>query len=652
MQLAPPAAHRLRIPEQLAAVLVFSALAVWSTYPLILRPGDAVPGVDPGDNLASLWNTWSFHQAVQSGTPVYRTSGLFAPLGTQLSLHTHATTHSLLAWPWTLVTTVAAAHNLALLIGLTLNGICAFLLAHLVAGRFLPALAAGWIFAASGFVQVHLLGHMNLVHAWVLPLFALTLLRFTRRPTVLSAAGLGTAAAITLYTDYYFSIYCILIALTWASTRVLAASVEPSRRRFHGAGRLLLAIAALALVAAVAIGLSGGTVIEAAGVRVSLRSARNPLTVAWLLALAGAICLAPARPRVAWRGRPDRRFVMLTGVALVICAALTFPLGRALVEVIRAGDYASPRILWRSSPPGADIVTLVLGHPRHVLTGSYTTADYAALGIDVIEQSLWLGFAPMLMLVAWRRHWFPARDARIWLVLAVLFLVLSLGPFLRVAGRDTGVPLPHAALRYVPVVSNARMPGRAVVVVQLAVAMLLAVGWSRRRPPTVTSLGLLALVLLDAAPGPSALYRLPAADRVDAELSRASGSGAVVELPTGVRDGLGQVGDFDHRALVHQMTHGRPLAGGFVARLSPSIATHYEQDPVLRRFVQLSQPDGTAGVLPADMAVGAAARGLPFVVVSRDRLPEDRLSRAALESAGFRFVLADGTRELFASPLR
>ena len=100
------------------------------------------------------------------------------------------------------------------------------------------------------------------------------------------------------------------------------------------------------------------------------------------------------------------------------------------------------------------------------------------------------------------------------------------------------------------------------------------------------------------------------------------------------------------------MTHRHPLVGGFVARLSPSIGSHYQQDPVLRQFVLLSRPDGTTGVLPAGLAADAAARGLLFVIVNRDRLSEEHLSRSGLEAAGFRFVLADGTRQLFASSSR
>ena len=54
--------------------------------------------------------------------------------------------------------------------------------------------------------------------------------------------------------------------------------------------------------------------------------------------------------------------------------------------------------------------------------------------------------------------WMAERAARTWLLLGCVFLVWSAGPFLRVFGIDTGLPLPQVLLRYVPVVSNARIP--------------------------------------------------------------------------------------------------------------------------------------------------------------------------------------------------
>ncbi len=145
-------------------------------WPVLLARHSAVPGRDPGDNVAALWNVWWFVDGTRiTGWP-YWTPLLFAPEGTQLALHTHATTHSLLAWMWTPFTSLVAAHNIALTIGLALNGVCAYGLALRLTRRVVPALAAGILFGACAAVQLRALGHINLVHAWVLPLFALALM--------------------------------------------------------------------------------------------------------------------------------------------------------------------------------------------------------------------------------------------------------------------------------------------------------------------------------------------------------------------------------------------------------------------------------------------------------------------------------------------
>ena len=227
-----------------------------------------------------------------------------------------------------------------------------------------------------------------------------------------------------------------------------------------------------------------------------------------------------------------------------------------------------------------------------------------------MEQSLWIGIVPLLILAVTAREWRSAAGVRVWILAAVVFLVLALGPFLRIGGLDTALPLPDAVLRYVPVFSNARIPGRAVVVVQLAVAVLLAYALVRRA--TVTAILLVVLVAAEAFPARLPLSVLPSADAVDDRLRTSSSPGAVAELPLGLRDGFVNDGAFDHRALVHQMSHGRALAGGFVARLAPAVREMYAGTAILSDLVRLSTPSAT------EYRLGADARGSG--VGSRDRI--------------------------------
>jgi hypothetical protein len=238
-------------------------------------------------------------------------------------------------------------------------------------------------------------------------------------------------------------------------------------------------------------------------------------------------------------------------------------------------------------------------------------------------------------------------EVRTWLVLAAVFFAIAVGPFIRVNGVDTGIPGPFALLRYVPGLSNARMPGRAIIVVQLAAAMLAAMVVARRAPHSFGGVGWLLFLLVESFPHPTPLYALPRTDAVDAAMAASPVTGSVLELPTGIRDGFGMVGWFDHRALIHQMHHGRPIVGGFVARISRPLRDRYLGTPVFAAAFGLSdQENPQEGPLSAK---DAGDQGVAFLVLNRDalhRLPS--LTRSTLESEGFRFVLADGDRELYA----
>lgn len=644
-------AHRMRpprlVPPMAAAALFFAALAAWMMHRVLEAPGASIPGLHPGDDVAALWNTWWFAHAASRAQPVYWTGLLFAPAGTQLSLHTHATTHSVLAWPLAAAGATIAAHNLAILAGLTLNGLAAWLLAFRLTGDRIASVAAGLIFACSAFVQIHALGHINLLHAWVLPTFALSLLRLSSGTA--GALACGAAAALVVYTDYYFAIYAGILAAAWWVR--MAVSVE-FRRRPSWPSSLRLALLVLfvldaAVIATIAV--TGGTALDLGVTRVSIRGIRNPLTVFWFLLAVWLVARHPFRASLRRRHRGAHPPGQAALAALATAALLTAPLWIALARVVTAGDYETQQVLWRSSPPGGDVATMLLGHPRHLVWGGAVAGLYERLGIDLMEQSLWLGIIPLAVIVARRRAWIAAADARFWLAIGLAFLVLSMGPFLRVAGVDTGLPLPQALLRYVPVFSNARIPGRAAVMVQLGVAVLFAfamVGVTWRRPAVAA---IATALVLETMPARLPADRVPQADAVDAALRHATAEGAVGELPLGLRDGFGEVGQLDHRAQAHQLWHGRPLVGGFVARLPERVKRLQLGSPPIAALVEISTPDHPVPVLAAGAAAQAAASGIAFVVVNRDTFVAARLPAAQLEAAGFRLVARDGPRELYAT---
>jgi hypothetical protein len=103
----------------------------------------------------------------------------------------------------------------------------------------------------------------------------------------------------------------------------------------------------------------------------------------------------------------------------------------------------------------------------------------------------------------------------------------------------------------------------------------------------------------------------------------------------------------DHRALVFQIGHQRPMAGGFVARLSPHTRMAVEEVPELSALLKLSSARAgeRAEDLPRDLASGLLAARITHVVVNTDSMPVS--VRAAFESRGLRLTAVSGSRELY-----
>jgi hypothetical protein len=189
--------------------------------------------------------------------------------------------------------------------------------------------------------------------------------------------------------------------------------------------------------------------------------------------------------------------------------------------------------------------------------------------------------------------------------------VWALGPFLTIAGIDVGLPLPQALARFVPLVENARMPGRAMVCVYLALGVLMVlrvtvaglkpcatdanpIGSASQQgtvaqgfsPAAVWAiLGLLAFDYLHAQNPLTPLDR-PA---VYEQLATIDDAGAVIEAPFGIGDGLSiGRGSQERRLLYHATIHGHPVVGGYIGRMPPQIAQAYDAMPVVGNLLRLS----------------------------------------------------------------
>jgi hypothetical protein len=345
----------------------------------------------------------------------------------------------------------------------------------------------------------------------------------------------------------------------------------------------------------------------------------------------------------------------LTSVATILALttvtaiAVASPILVRLARLVAAGEYVSQTTYWRSGAQGIDLATLFLGNPFSGWSGGWTRAAYERLAIDPIERSAWLGLVPIaLAIVALRAS--DRRQAVRWTLIGSVAFLWALGPHLTVAGLNTGMMLPQAVLRYLPIVSNARIPGRALAVVYLALAVLSALGLSRLRRRGLGLIGtgaVFALLTLDFLPIPFPVTPL-APPSIFSVLRSRPETGAVCALPLGLRDGFGEIGALDHRVLFYQSIHERPIVGGFVARLAPSIVRTYQSDPLISSLLRLSTAQAVPGDLPdRDTAKRSMqTMGIRFIVLDRGSASND-LIRYVERELPLTHLIDEGRYSLF-----
>ena len=211
--------------------------------------------------------------------------------------------------------------------------------------------------------------------------------------------------------------------------------------------------------------------------------------------------------------------------------------------------------------------------------------------------------------------------------------------------------LPETLVRYLPIAANARIPGRAIVVVSLAMAVLGAIAISRSQEPSRRRwLGIAAMaliILLDYLPTPFPTVEVDRPPIYETLRDRPE-RGALLELPVGIRDSFTGRGFLDHRALAYQMIHRRPIVGGVVSRIAPSIVAGYAADPLIDGLLALSGRQTPSKPLPnrAEAASLLAQDGIAFVMVNRELAPAELLEYVESQMP-LTLIANEGERSLF-----
>ncbi len=566
--------------REAAALLGYVCVAVAFTWPLPLRLAEAMIGLPAGDAGVYVWNLWVFrHEIVTHHRLPFLTSEILAlSQPVPLALHNYTTFANLLALPFIPIFGVVKTFNLLVIASGVMSGYAMYVYARLRTGDAAAAWVGGLLFGFSPFMSARASEHFSLTLTAPIPLFAWLMYRLYSDPSPRLACAAGATVAWAFLCDAYFAVYCLMIAVFTAAYSIFSVERQsPVVRRIWPRALVDLAILCVAGLI-VGIVLRGGGLVDVLGIRVSFTRLYTPVLVFTVLVLLRA--WMSIRPRIVRLIDPSK-YAPAAVLAGVVCIAVLSPVLSAAGSPFSQRNWISPQILWRSSAPGLDLLAYLMPNPLHPLFGSLSFGWFASMtnGFNENVASIpWVAIATIagaIVLAGFR----PAKG---WMIFTLVFLFLSLGPFVWVAKQLTYIPTPWTLMRYLPILGAARVPTRMAILVMLGVSMILAMALveirKRSRRPWLATAVVGALLAFELLPAPRTLHsaELPAAYRPIVSDPRPV---RVLSLPFGLKDGLGSRGNYSATSQFYQTFHEKRLVGGYISRLPADSVERVSRQP-------------------------------------------------------------------------
>ncbi len=285
----------------------------------------------------------------------------------------------------------------------------------------------------------------------------------------------------------------------------------------------------------------------------------------------------------------------------------------------------------------ADLLAFVTPQEFHPVWGEWARERAQVFLATVSEHQVFAGFAT-LALAALGALFHRGRRLGVWVAVALVFFVLSLGPVLHVGGETDvlpggrELPLPYGLLQGLPFLNISRSISRFDAVIMLALGVLAAGGlaWLRGRTGATAGrwigVAAIAVVAFEFLPAP---YPMSPPDTPPwyRTLARDERSGAVLNLPV----------NWDRPwYLLYQTEHGKPLTAAYISREDPR--TLIDRAPVLSNFRHLG-PDVIMLASEEQGRQVLADLDVRWVVLDRYKMPGG-LEREATE-AGARALFGE-----------
>jgi len=488
-------------------LLVYLAVAVAYTWPLVRDFSTKIIGAVPSDPRHSIWLIWHFKEWLLGHDPLVHTQLLYYPTGVSTLVDGVGPLCAVFAlpfWHWGPV----AAYNGAILLGFWLTGYSMYVSAVGLGCSRAPAVFAGLVYQL---LPIHIAGidaHLEKSFMGLMPLIVLATIRALtpgRHWIWIPGAALLLLASL-LYTATQFAICIMAIPLIALALLRAAASRRAVARR------------------------------------VLLLAATSAIVIAWPVAAIARISTDP-EINIKLKGdsvffEPDVAQFLTPSPYSAVFGGLLYPGERdELSRFASRVDWLQPSLSWYGS--GLDTcVTIYIAVVILCIIAVIRRPDLTLCWIAFAGVFAVLSLGPTLRLFG-----------SVWLVTTKPFVM----PYGVLTTRVPGFGFMRAPARFM-------MMGWVGLSIAAAIGMQYLQGRYARASRLIL-VGAVALLLLESWPKPWSQQQPPPVSSFHAQIARDHESYAILDLPfEWPSASLGSIYQFD------QMTHHKPIAWGYVSR--------------------------------------------------------------------------------------
>jgi hypothetical protein len=210
---SPAVPQSKQLLREVAVFAFYLALTIFFTWPLAIRLSSGVS--DEGDPLLNAWILeWDCYALVHQPLHLFN-APIFEPAHLPLAYSENMLGVALPLFPaWLAGAGAIALHSLGILLGFTLSGYGAYVLARVVTRHTAASLVAGIFHAFLSFRISHV-PHVQIVSSGWLPLILAALIVFHRNPTRRNAALFAGALVMNGLTNIYWLMFsAVAVAMT------------------------------------------------------------------------------------------------------------------------------------------------------------------------------------------------------------------------------------------------------------------------------------------------------------------------------------------------------------------------------------------------------------------------------------------------------